>query len=39
MLLEVGWDIEVPTPLSLAIIFGVLVLSMGLSVIISRTKT
>lgn len=35
MLLELI-DIEVPTPLSLAIIFGVLVLSMGLSVIISR---
>lgn len=30
--------IEVPTTLSLAIIFGVLVLSMGLSVIISRMK-
>lgn len=30
--------IEVPTTLSLAIIFGVLVLSMGLSVIISRRK-
>ena len=30
--------IEVPTPLSLAIIFGVLALSMGLSVIISRRK-
>lgn len=30
--------IEVPTPLSLAIIFGVLVLSMVLSVIVSRTK-
>ena len=38
MLLEVGWDFEVPTPLSLAIIFGVLVLSMVLSVIISRRK-
>lgn len=38
MLLELI-DIEVPTPLSLAIIFGVLVLSMGLSVIISRRKT
>ena len=37
MLLELI-DIEVPTPLSLAIIFGVLVLSMGLSVIISRRK-
>lgn len=31
--------IEVPTTLSLAIIFGVLVLSMGLSVVISRTKS
>ena len=31
-------DIEIPTPISLAIIFGVLVLSMGLSVIISRRK-
>ena len=30
--------IEVPTPLSLAIIFGVLVLSMVLSVIVSRAK-
>ncbi|MCR4958973.1 MAG: TerC family protein [Prevotella sp.] len=30
--------IEVPTPLSLAIIFGVLVLSMGLSVILSKRK-
>ena len=39
MLLEVGWDIKVPTPLSLAIIFGVLVLSMLLSVWISKTKT
>ena len=38
MLLEVLWDIEVSTPLSLAVIFGVLVLSMGLSVIISRRK-
>ncbi|MBR2292222.1 MAG: TerC family protein [Prevotella sp.] len=38
MLLELI-DIEVPTPLSLAIIFGVLVLSMGLSVIISRRKS
>ena len=34
MLLELI-DIEVPTPLSLAIIFGVLVLSMALSVVIS----
>jgi hypothetical protein len=31
-------DIEVPTPLSLLIIFGVLVLSMGLSVVISKRK-
>ena len=31
-------DIEIPTLISLAIIFGVLVLSMGLSVIISRRK-
>jgi tellurite resistance protein TerC len=30
--------IEVSTPLSLGIIFGVLVLSMGLSVVISRRK-
>ena len=37
MLLELK-DIEIPTPISLAIIFGVLVLSMGLSVIISRRK-
>jgi len=36
MLLEVIWDIEVPTPLSLIFIFGVLVLSMGLSYIISN---
>ena len=39
MLLEVGWEIKVPTPLSLAIIFGVLVLSMLLSVWISKAKT
>ena len=38
MLLEVFWHIKVPTTLSLAIIFGVLVLSMGLSVLISRSK-
>jgi tellurite resistance protein TerC len=38
MLLELK-DIEVPTPISLAIIFGVLVLSMGLSVLISRKKS
>ena len=30
--------IEVPTPLSLAIIFGVLLLSMGLSVVISEER-
>ena len=36
MLLEVFAGISVPTPLSLAIIFGVLVLSMGVSVIVSR---
>ena len=36
MLLEVGWDIKVSTPLSLAFIFGVLVLSMALSVVLSR---
>ena len=30
--------IEVPTPLSLAIIFGVLVLSMGLSVVVTKSK-
>ncbi len=39
MLLEVFADIEVPTPLSLAIIFGVLVLSMGLSVVISKRQS
>ena len=38
MLLELK-DIEIPTPISLAIIFGVLVLSMGLSVILSKRKT
>jgi hypothetical protein len=32
------WGIEVSTPLSLGIIFGVLVLSMGLSVLISKRK-
>ena len=31
MLLEVLWDIEIPTPLSLATIFGVLMLSMAAS--------
>ena len=36
MLLEVIWDIEVSTPLSLGIIFSVLVLSMALSVVISK---
>ena len=30
--------IEVPTTVSLAIIFGVLVLSMGISVLVSRNK-
>ena len=30
--------IEIPTPLSLAIIFGVLLLSMGLSVVVSKRK-
>ena len=39
MLLEVIWDIEVPTPLSLIIIFGILVLSMGLSYIISKHQS
>ena len=39
MLLEVIWDIEVPTPLSLIIIFGILVLSMGLSYIISNHQS
>lgn len=39
MLLEVFFDIEVSTPLSLAIIFGVLVLSMGISVIVSRSSS
>ena len=38
MLLEVLWDIEVPTHWSLVTIFGVLLLSMGLSVIISKHK-
>ena len=38
MLLEVFWDIEVSTPLSLALIFGVLVLSMGISVIVSKSS-
>ena len=38
MLMEVLWDIEVPTLWSLAIIFGLLVLSMLLSVVISRRK-
>ena len=36
MLLEVIWGIEVPTPYSLVFIFSVLVLSMGLSYIISN---
>ncbi|MBR0166309.1 MAG: TerC family protein [Prevotella sp.] len=38
MLLELK-DIEIPTPISLAVIFGLLVLSMGLSVILSKRKT
>ena len=38
MLLEVFWDIHVPTPLSLCIIFGILVLSMGLSMWVTKTK-
>ena len=38
MLLEVFWDIKVQTPISLAFIFGILVLSMGLSVVLSRRK-
>jgi tellurite resistance protein TerC len=38
MLLEVFWDIKVPTPISLVLIFGILVLSMGLSVVLSRRK-
>ena len=36
MLLEVFWDIKVSTPISLAFIFGILVLSMALSVVLSR---
>ncbi|MBO4719263.1 MAG: TerC family protein [Prevotella sp.] len=38
MLLEVLWDIEIPTLWSLATIFGLLVLSMLLSVVLSRRK-
>ena len=38
MLLELR-DIEIPTTISLAVIFGLLVLSMGLSVILSKRKT
>ena len=38
MLLELK-DIEIPTTISLAVIFGLLVLSMGLSVILSKRKT
>jgi tellurite resistance protein TerC len=38
MLLEVFWSIKVPTPISLALIFSILVLSMGLSVVISRRE-
>lgn len=33
------YEIDVPTPLSLFIIFGVLVLSMGLSVVVSKRKS
>ena len=39
MLLEVIWHIEVPTTLSLVFIFGILVLSMGLSYIISKHQS
>ena len=39
MLLEVIWDIEVPTPISLVFIFSILVLSMGLSYIISNHQS
>ena len=39
MLLDVIWEIKVPTPLSLAFIFGTLVLSMGLSYIISKHQS
>ena len=39
MLLEVIGDIKVPTPLSLVFIFGILVLSMGLSYIISNHQS
>ena len=38
MLLELK-DIEIPTTISLAVIFSLLVLSMGLSVILSKRKT
>lgn len=38
MLLELK-DIEIPTTISLAVIFGLLALSMGLSVILSKRKT
>ena len=38
MLLEVFWHIKVPTTLSLCIIFGILMLSMGLSMWVSRVK-
>jgi tellurite resistance protein TerC len=39
MLLDVFWHIEVPTVWSLVIIFSILLLSMGLSVVISRRKS
>ena len=38
MLLEVLANVEVPTSLSLVVIFSILLLSMGLSVIISKRK-
>ena len=37
--IKVIWHIEVPTPLSLVFIFGILVLSMGLSYIISKHQS
>ena len=39
MLLDVFWHVEVPTMWSLAFIFSTLLLSMGLSVVISRRKS
>ena len=39
MLLEVFWHISIPTSYSLAFIFGILVLAMGLSVVISKRKS